>query len=321
MAHPRIFVSSTYYDMKHIRSSLEIFLDSLGFESILSEKGHIAYLPDIPLDESCYREVENADIFVMIIGGRYGSEKSGNDEMSNQQFYDRYDSISKQEYKSAVERDIPIYILIEKSVYYDYETFLKNKSSDSINYAHVDSINIFYLIEDILSQPRNNPVHQFDRYYDIEVWLKEQWAGLFRDLINQRSKQTQITSLTSQINQLEMTNIIMKRYLEEVISKVSPEDSERLIADESRKLEEFQQDNRLLSIVAIADLNDRYGISLEEIKEIISSKSFDDFINKLHKYDGLENVKQSSIRLKTINEIQEGRIVLGLDPFEDISDE
>lgn len=70
----------------------------------------------------------------------------------------------------------------------------------------------------------------------------------------------------------------MKRYLEEVISKVSPEDLERLIADESRKLEEFQQDNELLSIVSIVDLNDIYGISLEKIKEIISSKSFDDLI-------------------------------------------
>ncbi len=77
MARPRVFVSSTYYDLKHIRSSRENFIESLGFKAILSEKGDIAYTPDIPLDESCYSEVENSDIFVIIIGGRYGSEKSG----------------------------------------------------------------------------------------------------------------------------------------------------------------------------------------------------------------------------------------------------
>jgi len=76
MARPRVFVSSTYYDLKHLRSSLENFVESLGFDAILSEKGKIAYTPDLPLDESCYREVGTADIFVLIVGGRYGTEVS-----------------------------------------------------------------------------------------------------------------------------------------------------------------------------------------------------------------------------------------------------
>jgi len=76
MAKPRVFVSSTYYDLKHIRASLELFIQSLGFEAILSEKGDIAYSPEIPLDEACYREAAAADIYILIIGGRYGSEIS-----------------------------------------------------------------------------------------------------------------------------------------------------------------------------------------------------------------------------------------------------
>jgi len=40
MSKPRIFVSSTYYDLKHVRSSLEAFIERLGYEPILSEKGH-----------------------------------------------------------------------------------------------------------------------------------------------------------------------------------------------------------------------------------------------------------------------------------------
>jgi len=73
MARPRVFVSSTYYDLKHLRSSLENFVESLGFDPVLSEKGDIAYLPDVPLDESCYREVRNADIYVLIVGGSWAA--------------------------------------------------------------------------------------------------------------------------------------------------------------------------------------------------------------------------------------------------------
>ena len=67
MARPRIFVSSTYYDLKHIRSSLEIFIESLGYDAVLSDKGRYSLSPDAPLDESCYREAQNSDIYVLII--------------------------------------------------------------------------------------------------------------------------------------------------------------------------------------------------------------------------------------------------------------
>ena len=101
MAKPRVFVSSTYYDLKYIRASLDLFIESLGFESVLSEKGDIAYTSDRPLDESCYREAENADVFVLIVGGRYGSEASGEPKSGHKSFHDRYESITKREYDSA----------------------------------------------------------------------------------------------------------------------------------------------------------------------------------------------------------------------------
>ena len=109
MAKPRIFVSSTYYDLKHIRASLSLFIDSLGYESILFEKGQIAFVSDDPLDISCYREAESADIFVLIIGGRYGSETSEVQIKDKTQYTD-YNSITKKEYETASNNHIPIYI-------------------------------------------------------------------------------------------------------------------------------------------------------------------------------------------------------------------
>jgi hypothetical protein len=180
MARPRVFVSSTYYDLKHIRSSLDLFIETFGYESVLSEKGNIAFTHDRPLDDSCYREAASADIFVLIVGGRYGSEATSVEKKPPRSFFDQYDSITRNEYETAVGRDIPIYILIEAGVYSEYQTFLRNKDNSSITYAHVDSVNVFHLIEDILARPRNNPIHTFERFADIESWLREQWAGMFR---------------------------------------------------------------------------------------------------------------------------------------------
>ena len=241
MAKPRIFVSSTYYDLKHLRSSLDNFIEVLGFEPILSEKGNIAYTPDVPLDESCYREVGTADVFVLIIGGRYGSEASGRDRKLSHQFFERYDSITKGEFEAATKRDIPVYVLIESSVYSEYQTFIRNKGNETITYAHVDSVNIFHLLEDILARPRNNPVHTFDRFADIESWLREQWSGLFRELLNRMSSQQQLATLSGQVEVLQEVNTTLKRYLEAVMTKISPQESEPLIKAEQKRLDEIQQ--------------------------------------------------------------------------------
>lgn len=72
MAKPRVFISSTYYDLKHVRASLEVFVEGLGFEPILAEHGSIPYDPSQPLDESCYREAQSSDILVLIVGGDMG---------------------------------------------------------------------------------------------------------------------------------------------------------------------------------------------------------------------------------------------------------
>ena len=37
MARPRVFISSTFYDLQHIRTSLEGFVERLGFEAVLSD--------------------------------------------------------------------------------------------------------------------------------------------------------------------------------------------------------------------------------------------------------------------------------------------
>jgi len=204
MAKPRVFVSSTYYDLKHIRASMELFIRSLGCEPILVGKGDIAFPPDKPLDESCYREAKNSEIYVLTVGGRYGSEASRTkkEESEAKSFYEAYESVTRQEYKAAAAEKIPIFILVEKAVYSEYQTYLNNKNNDGIKYAHVDSINVFKFIEEILAQRANNPVQPFERHSEIESWFRDQWAALFREQLRNLVTQPQLASMSTQIGEL-----------------------------------------------------------------------------------------------------------------------
>ncbi len=319
MARPRIFVSSTYYDLKHLRSSLENFIESLGYDSVLSEKGDIAYLPDVALDESCYREVRNTDMFVLIVGGRYGAERSESRGKLPKSFFERYDSITKGEYQSALEKDIPIFVLIEKTVYSDFETYLKNKNNKTIDYAHSDSVNIFHLIEEILAQPRNNAIQQFDKYIEIEQWLKEQWAGLFRDMLTRSSGQRQIASLASQVGELAEVNKTLKNYLEEVVSKIAPKEAAGLIATESKRLDEARQ----LADIATNPLGnyliEGFGVPAERIRALLlRARSFEEFSRMIPEV-AKGKVAEGRIRdlfvrshKRVVNDLNQMRVALGL---------
>jgi hypothetical protein len=322
MAKLRIFVSSTHYDLKYIRSSLEMFIDSLGYDAVLSEKGNIAYAPDVPLDESCYREVQNCDVYVLLIGGRYGAEASVTRGPEPKAFYDPYESITKLEYKAAAEKDIPTYILIDRSVYAEYQTFQRNRDNSNINYAHVDSVNIFHFIEEILTQPRNNPVQTFDRYNDIETWLREQWAGLFRELLIRMSSQQQLATLSSQVAQLSQLNETLKRYLEEVVTKVSPQEGSQLIAKESERLGEAQTLANLRQNSLVSFLQ-REEFPLEVIHDALSqAPSVEGFFDQLERYAQKELRPQHLYRLDLVREgrsalddVNSARAVLGLPPL------
>jgi len=316
MAKPRIFISSTYYDLKHIRYSLDIFIERLGFESILSEKGDIAYSFDIPLDESCYREIENVDMFVLIIGGRYGSEISNGEKKPDKRFYDRYESITKKEYEAAVKKDVPVYILIESNVYAEYRTFLRNKENDKINFAHVDSVNIFYFIEEILSKPRNNPIQTFDKFDEIENWLKEQWAGLFRELLNRKSQQNQIRTLTTEVGELQEINKTLKTYLEVVLKTVKPE-SDQLIAKEDKRLSDATIKKELEANPWFEYVLRMYRLKFSEAVSIFTkAKSFDEFISLLPAEEDQNDAKEILVKYEDARrDFNEARRILGLSNF------
>ncbi len=330
MAKPRIFVSSTYYDLKHIRASLSLFIDSLGYESILFEKGQIAFVSDDPLDISCYRETESADIFVLIIGGRYGSETSEVQIKDKTQYTD-YNSITKKEYETASNNHIPIYILIEKGVYAEYQTYKLNKDNADIEYAHVDSINIFKLIDDIHSKPSNNPIFSFEKYNEIEEWLREQWAGIFKDFLVRRGTSKKLDSLQNQIKKLETLNFTLKNYLETLLKESDQNERDAVITQENQKIDEIinlekLKENKLFEyIFRNKDLDINSIEIIDFIAVLNESISLSDFIKKLKSIESIELQEDKYKRLtflnrtnapKLLNDVNNLRKIINLPPFE-----
>lgn len=317
MAKPRVFISSTYFDLRHIRSSLETFIVGLGYEAILSEKGAIAYDPSTPLDESCYRDAAVADIFVLIIGGRYGSAASDNGiSEPNEEFNERYTSITRKEYEAASKASVPTYILIQKNVFSEYETYLNNKDNETVKYAHVDSVNVFSLIESIVEKRKNNPIFQFELQTEIENWLRDQWSGLFKELLSRRSQAEQIDSMNERIAELSSVSNSLSRYMQEMFKNIDNEVAKRFIDVESKRV----QDERLKAthtndpVVGFITQNfpsgSRSKNAGEAVNAIIDSKNETEFRENIYKltHENLSDFVTEDIQelfVRDINVIRE----------------
>ena len=268
MARPRVFVSSTYYDLKHIRSSLEGFISELGYEPILFESGDIPFHHDKPLDANCYDAVDHAHIFVLIIGGRYGSAASGQTQLptkSNKlsddeldKTYQFYNSVTVEEYKRARSNDLPIYIFVEKGVSGEYQTFKENRGA-KIKYAHVDNVGVFYLLDTIFAESRNNVVKEFDTFSQISSWLRDQWAGLMADYLSHKKTDSALQGLTTQVQTLNQVVDALKSYSEAIVKKVEPDENKSanlIIQIEQKLASEIVLTNPLIRFLRIGELGD-----------------------------------------------------------------
>ncbi len=179
MPAPRIFISSTCYDLRYIRENLKFFIRTLGYEPILSEEGAIFYDPGLHVQDACLSDVPSCQMFVLIIGGRTGSV-----------FKDSDKSITNAEYMEAAKSKIPIFALVERPVFEQYRLYQSNKSNTAIdiakiNYPNVDSTKIFDFIDQVQAQTTNNALVPFSDFEELQTYLRQQWASLlFRFLLN-----------------------------------------------------------------------------------------------------------------------------------------
>ena len=185
MAKPRVFVSSTFYDLKQVREDLDRFISGLGYEAVLHEAGDVAYGKDSPPEGYVHREIEMCDILICVIGGRYGTESQEQPGSS----------ITQQELKTAIDNQVQVFIFIEQAVHSEYGTYLINKETTDIKYRSVDDPRVYEFIEAVHKLPRNNPIAPFQTASDIVDFLKSQWTGLFQRFLQDQKRIEEIRTL------------------------------------------------------------------------------------------------------------------------------
>jgi hypothetical protein len=172
LAAPTVMVSSTFYDLQQIRKDLADFLSKdLGFNTLLSEMNSFPIDPDADTIENCRRRVQkNADILILVIGGRYGYVDS---ESSR--------SVTNLEYLSARLKGIPIYIFIDKRVLSIMPVWQKNPDADFS--GQVEDVKVFDFINEVRSEHKAW-THEFETAQDIVASLRNQFAYLTMNGIN-----------------------------------------------------------------------------------------------------------------------------------------
>ncbi|MFZ1704119.1 MAG: HAD-IB family phosphatase [Saprospiraceae bacterium] len=186
MPSPRVFISSTYVDLQDARSVVESFFTSLTYETVTMERGGIHYDHNRPIDESCYEAVKDCDIMILILGGRYGSPTSKDANLKIK----KYNSITKQEYETAINENIPVFTFIKNSVYNEHYIYINQLPKYRQNYIprFVDNVLIFSLIQEIRSLNNNNIIIQYETVDEILRYLKKANADLVHSAIKSRKQ-------------------------------------------------------------------------------------------------------------------------------------
>lgn len=202
MAAPNVFVSSTFYDLRHVRERIGFFIRSLGYNAILSEQGAVYYDPRRDAAEACVTEIPNCQMFVLVIGGRYGSEIT-----------DATHSVTNAEYKEARRLGIPIFALVEYGAHSDFLFYRANVNSPgfdaaSFTFPNADDPRVFDFIEEVQSAAVNNALVPFRDYDDIESYLRQQWAGMLHSFLvgahEERRTQDMLDVITAMNRRIEL---------------------------------------------------------------------------------------------------------------------
>ena len=172
---PNVFVSSTMYDLGELRAQLRQFVEGLGWRAVMSEHDSFPIDANRTTVENSRRNVrENTDVFVMVVGARYGSVDDESDR-----------SVTNLEFIEARTSGVPVYVFVSKDVLAQLKVW---KANPDVDYSGVvDTPRVFEFID---SFRRGGEIWTFEfaTAKDILNTLRNQFAYLVQDALELRQR-------------------------------------------------------------------------------------------------------------------------------------
>jgi len=244
MAKPRIFISSTCFDLNDVRSELTSFLGGYGFEVLNSQLKNFGVTPQKHSHTACLEQVNNADYCIVIIGRRRGGTYIASEK-----------SITNEEYNLAVKKGIPIIIFVDRQVEAAIPLYKKNPTADFSSV--VDDKRIFHFVDYIRSSSEDNWIHKYSNINDIKDILTAQFAYYLLLFSQTLSKGA---SKEKNVESSELASVRFPSNIEALKRKKLDQDDETGLRNGLRQLHKVIQ-----SILASSGKNDN---KMEKLKAI-----------------------------------------------------
>ena len=170
---PNVFVSSALYDLIHLRGRLREFIEGLGWRAVIAERGSFPIdANETTVENSLSNVQDNADIFVMIVGARYGSVTA-----------DTARSDINLEFGVARACGVPVYVFVESSVRAQLSVWRSNPDADYSGV--VDTPRVFKFIDSFYGSGEVG-TFSFASADEIVDTLRQQFAYLVQDALGLR---------------------------------------------------------------------------------------------------------------------------------------
>ena len=161
------------YDLSELRAQLRRFVEGLGWRAVMSEHDSFPIDANQTTVENSRRNVrDNADIFVMVVGARYGSVD-----------IDAGKSVTNLEFVESRTCGVPAYVFVSRDVLAQLRVWKANPEADYSGV--VDTPRIFEFIDSF----RGGGVawtFEFATAEDIVNTLRKQFAYLVQDALELR---------------------------------------------------------------------------------------------------------------------------------------
>jgi hypothetical protein len=276
MAVPKVFISSTCYDLADVRDSLVGFIRSFGLEPVLSDKGDVFYHPDLHTHDSCLRETDNCQLFLLLIGGRFGGAYVA----------DTKKSIVNAEWAAAKSLQMPVFSFVKRDVMEDHRIFQKNKANaKAITFPAIENqayaSHIFRFIDEVRLSPVNNGLFRFEYTRDIEETLRKQWAGMLFDFLKERKLRKEIELSQATLGNLTIVSEKIEELVKLVYRHVDVKSADKTIVEIDKVAEAKQFFSKALAALGLP----KFKTSLSKLEKIDIGISWYNYLGRIEGFE------------------------------------